>query len=209
MLIEDANTRSRLSRMVRNLTSNATLHDDLMQEALTHLWLEESRLPGQTQSWYVQSCKFHVQHCLQAGRSIDSGKRREGHVPISYQEENGELVALGVTDSVAFSHTSEREAVNWLLARLQPMERIVLHHLAEGWGVREIARQLNVSHPTIVKCRRKIADLLRRFESPGISIGLTSRGGAHAGNGNITSYQKPLGARRALLSQRPSGRRFE
>ena len=183
MLIEDADTRSRLSRMVRKLTSNATLHDDLMQEALTHLWLEESRLPGQTQSWYVQSCKFHLQHCLQAGRSIDSGKRRDGQVPITYQEENGELVALGVTDSVAFSHTSEREVVSWLSARLQPMERTVLSQLAQGWGVREIARQLRVSHPTVIKCRRKIADLLRRFGSAGtwLSDVTTTRFGGFTG----------------------------
>ena len=163
MLIEDADTTSRLSRMVRKLTNNVALHDDLMQEALTHLWLEESRLPGQTQSWYIQSCKFRLQHCLQAGRSIDSVKRRERQVPIRDEEENGELVALGVADSVAFSHTSEREMMNWLSARLQPVEQTVLSQLTAGWGVREIARQLSVSHPTVIKCRRKIAHLLRRF----------------------------------------------
>ena len=163
MLIEDADTKSRLSRLVRKLTNNAALHDDLMQEALTHLWLQECRLPGQTQSWYLQSCKFHLQHCLQAGRSIDSVKRRERQVSITDQEENGELVALGVTDSVAFSHVSEREVVNWLSARLQPIEQIVLSQLTAGWGVREIARQLSVSHPTVIKCRRKIAGLLKRF----------------------------------------------
>jgi DNA-directed RNA polymerase specialized sigma24 family protein len=146
--------------MVRKLTNNATLHDDLMQEALTHLWQEESRLPGHTQSWYIQSCKFHLQHYLQAGRSIDSGKRREGQVQIDHQQENGDLFALGVTESVAFSHTSEREAVTWLWERLQPMEQTVLSQLTEGWGVREISRQLKVSHPTVIKCRRKIAALL-------------------------------------------------
>lgn len=163
MLIEDADTTSRLSGIVRKLTNDAALHDDLMQEALTHLWLEESRLPGQTRSWYIQSCRFHLQHCLQAGRSIDSIKRRQRQVPISYEEENEELVALGVADSVAFSHTSEREVVTWLSGRLQPIEQTVLSQLTEGWGVREIARRLSVSHPTVIKCRRKIAHLLRRF----------------------------------------------
>jgi DNA-directed RNA polymerase specialized sigma24 family protein len=192
--------------MIRKLTSNDVLHDDLMQEALTHLWLEECRLPGQTQSWYIQSCKFHLQHCLQAGRSIDSGKRRDGQIPISYQEENGELVALGVTDSVAFSHTSEREVVSWLSARLQPMEQTVLSQLTAGWGVREIARQLSVSHPTVIKCRRKIADLLRRFERTGICMGLTPVGPR---DGNIESHQKLSNSRRRVLSERPLGRRLE
>jgi len=206
MLIDQAEIKERLSKIVSKLATSVVLREDLMQEALTHLWLEETRLPGQTKSWYLQSCKFHLQHCLQSGRSIDSGKRREGQVQIDYQEENGELFALGVTESVAFSHTSEREAVTWLSARLQPMEQTVLSQLTEGWGVREIARQLSVSHPTVIKSRRKIAGLLRRFGFVE-SVGLTCLGGAR--DGNISSYKKPSGSRRRILTERRPGRRLE
>lgn len=149
--------------MVSKLTSSVVLREDLMQEALTHLWLEETRVPGQTQSWYLQSCKFHLQHYLENGRSIDSGKRREGQIHIDHHEENGELVALGVTESVAYSQATEREMLSWLSARLTPMEQIVLERLAEGNGVREVARQVGVSHPTIIKFRRKMAGLLRKL----------------------------------------------
>jgi DNA-directed RNA polymerase specialized sigma24 family protein len=163
MLIEQAEIKDRLSRMVNKLTNSLVLREDLMQEALTHLWLEETRLPGQTQSWYLQSCKFHLLHYLENGRSIDSGKRREGQVHINHHEENGELMALGITESVAFSQTTEREMLSWLSAHLTPIEQVVLERLAEGNGVREIARQIGVSHPTVIKVRRKMAGLLKRL----------------------------------------------
>jgi len=163
MLIEQSEIKERLSRIVSKLTTSVVLREDLMQEALTHLWLEEIRLPGQTQSWYLQSCRFHLQHYLKNGRSIDSGKRREGQIHIDYQEENGELFALGVTESVAFSQAAERDVLSWLSTRLSPIEQTVLNRLAEGNGVRETARQLGVSHPTVIKFRRKIAGLLREL----------------------------------------------
>jgi hypothetical protein len=64
--------------MVKKLTNNAALHDDLMQEALTHLWQEESRMPGQTQSWYIQSCKFHLQHYHIISRPVAASTRANG-----------------------------------------------------------------------------------------------------------------------------------
>ena len=203
MLIDQAETQERLSKIVSKLTTSVVLREDLMQEALTHLWQKESRLPGQTKSWYLQSCKFHLQHYLQAGRSIDSGKRRKGQVHIDHDEESGDLFAFGVTESVAFSHASEREAVTWLWARLQPMEQIVLSQLTEGWGIRDIARQLSVSHPTVIKSRRKIAGLLKRLGFVGICIGLTSLGGTR--DGNINSGKKPSESRRRILNEREPG----
>ena len=163
MLIEQSEIKERLSRIVSKLTTSVVLREDLMQEALTHLWLEEIRLPGQTQSWYLQSCRFHLQHYLEIGRSIDSGKRRERQIHIDHQEENGELFALGVTESVACSQAAEREVLSFLSTRLSPIEQTVLTQLAEGNGVREIARQLGVSHPTVSKSRRKIIGLLREL----------------------------------------------
>ncbi len=60
-----------LIRMIGRITSNFALRQDLLQEALVHLWLTEARRPGQTQSWYLQSSKFHLLHFLASGRSVD------------------------------------------------------------------------------------------------------------------------------------------
>src|SRR5437899_13099328 len=93
MHVEDLSIRERLYRIVRQLTPDAGSHDDLMQEALVHLWLREARFPGQKKSWYLQSCKFHLQHYLEMGRSVDSVKRRGGQIPL-LQDEEGETPLL-------------------------------------------------------------------------------------------------------------------
>src|SRR5258708_38767198 len=72
--------RDCLERMIRRITDDLELRDDLLQEALLHLWQAQARRPNQTQSWYLQSCKFRLQHYLATGRSVDSAKRRRGRM---------------------------------------------------------------------------------------------------------------------------------
>src|SRR5213593_3082043 len=55
--------------------------DDLMQLARVRLWLMAHCHPHQTESWYLENCKFYLQHQVNGGRSIDSWKRR-GRVSI-------------------------------------------------------------------------------------------------------------------------------
>ena len=60
MTTEHRSMLQSLTQLVQRITANFALRDDLMQEALVHLWLTEARRPGQTRSWYLQSCKFHL-----------------------------------------------------------------------------------------------------------------------------------------------------
>lgn len=75
-MIEDAGVRRRLLTIVIRLERDSYSREDLMQEALLHVWLESARRPGQSLAWYMQSCRFHLQHLIASGRSIDSAKRR-------------------------------------------------------------------------------------------------------------------------------------
>src|SRR5512137_492946 len=84
MLVEEQATKDSLSRIVRQMVSNAALQEDLLQEALIHLWLMESHRPGQTRSWYLHSCRFHLQHYLASGRSVDSRKRGNREVDFTF-----------------------------------------------------------------------------------------------------------------------------
>src|SRR5258708_37366966 len=77
---DELQTRESLVRMARRITSNVTLREDLLQEALIHLWLTERRRPGQTRSWYLQSCKYPLLHYLASGRRGDSTKRPAGQM---------------------------------------------------------------------------------------------------------------------------------
>src|SRR5260221_10292489 len=76
MYVDNSDMRAALLRLIRPITADCALRDDLAQESLVHLWLMETNRPGQTQSWYLQSCRFHLLHYLASGRSIDSPKRR-------------------------------------------------------------------------------------------------------------------------------------
>src|ERR1043166_370003 len=161
MYVEELSTRDSLSRIVRQMSRDAAFHEDLMQEALVHLCLREARFPGQKKSWYLQNCKFHLQHYIDSGRSVDSVKRRSGQIPL-LQNEDGEtpLLEHRAMEHSIFSQISARELLNVLSTRLTPREAAILDCLADGLGAREIARKLKITHPTAIKSRRKIARLV-------------------------------------------------
>lgn len=178
MLIEDVQTLEQLGKIVVRLTSNPALREDLMQEALLHLWQVQQQTPGQTNHWYLQNCRFHLLHYLALGRSVDSPKRRSSQVqpPDTGEEVDNLLDRLEGPDSV-IEDVSARDMLSSLSRLLSTREMSVLQWLAEGVGTREIARRLGISHPMVVKLRRKIATLARTLsispeEEPG---GLAAR----------------------------------
>ena len=75
MLINNASFRDEVRRIVNGFTKNVALQEDLLQEAMIHAWRVETEKPDRTRSWYLQSCRFHLQHWLALGRSVDSLKR--------------------------------------------------------------------------------------------------------------------------------------
>ncbi len=166
MLIDDARTRELLARIVYRLSSDPAVREDLMQEALVHLWLLEERRPGQRQSWYLQSCKFHLQNYLSAGRSVDSPKRRAGKT--AYDDDEVDALSRNESDgeNAVFAQVSARDIFSLLCGRLTPFEQAILNHLAEGLGAREIAERMDVTHPTVIKYRRRIAALAIRLGIP-------------------------------------------
>src|SRR5215831_6800708 len=173
MLVDELRTKELIGRLVQRMTSSPALWDDLRQEALIHLWLTEAHRPGQTRSWYLQSCKFHLLHYLASGRSVDSIKRRDGQMPYETQlEDHFERADLADPGACVLSFVSARELVSLLSRRLLPVERAVLDCLADGLGPREIGRRLKISHTMVLKHRCKIASLLTSMEK---SAGLSRR----------------------------------
>ena len=55
------------------------------------------------------------------------------------------------------------DIIHELKCRLSPPEEAVLDLLAEGYGIREIGRLLNVSHVTVLERRSKLAALAQEF----------------------------------------------
>ncbi len=172
---DGAPVKEALLRMIQRMTTNQTLRDDLLQEASVHSWLTEMRRPGPTSSWYLQSCKFHLQHYLASGRSVDSHKRGASRIDQATDTEDGEsLEELRDSGDTVFTWVSAREIMALLSPHLSETERAVLECLAEGLGPREIGRELNISHTMVIKHRRRIALLLSRLNELGVPRGVSA-----------------------------------
>ncbi|MCI0746884.1 MAG: hypothetical protein L0Y58_15890 [Verrucomicrobia subdivision 3 bacterium] len=165
MLVDDEAVCESLRAIVAKASGDPALQQDLMQECLFRLWKLENEGPGQTKSWYLQNCRFHVQHYLASGRSVDSFKRARAAdnritidlwgdvLPREDYHTNGELIEL----------VCANEMVATLSRHLKPVEKAILDGLAEDRTLREVAVQLDLSYPTALKHRRRIANLVLKL----------------------------------------------
>ena len=160
MLIEDATFCELLRRIVARFTADRVLQDDLMQECLIRIWRLEREEPGRTRSWYLQNCRFHVQHWLASGRSVDSLKRTNGDNRVTIDAVGDEIPVDGYhTNGEFFEVISANDLVSTLAGLLKPHESALLGGLADGLVLQDIALKLKLSYPTALKYRRKIAAL--------------------------------------------------
>jgi RNA polymerase sigma factor (sigma-70 family) len=174
---EDGST---LLRVVATVTSDRCIQEDLLQEAVIHLWQLKSRRPGQSASWYFKSCQLHLLNLLRKGRSIDSLKHRKRRVRLSdpAPENSGEgddlneVIGHSETEESVFAQVSARDILTSLCQWLDPPDRLILDHLAEGLSAREIASRLQLSHTSVIRRQRKIA-------SVAVSLGLVPSSNAH------------------------------
>src|SRR5438445_13449602 len=133
MLIEDARICRTLRRIVTRVTTDRALQDDLMQECLIRLWKLEVEEPGRTRSWYLQNCRFHLQHWLTSGRSLDSLKRINSDKRVTIDTVNDAVPLDGYqTNGDLFAEVSARDIVSTLASYLKPRESDVLAGLADG-----------------------------------------------------------------------------
>jgi hypothetical protein len=159
-LLEDANIRETLRRIVSGFSADPILQQDMLQECMICLWHAERKKPGRTTSWYLQHCRFHVQHWLVLGRSLDSPKRSSAANRITIDPSDDEPALQEYhTNGEVLDTVCARDLVFTLARHLNPTERVVLGCLAEGMVLREVACRSRLSYPTALKYRRKIAAL--------------------------------------------------
>jgi len=164
MLFDLTETQKVLGRIVAQVNSDPAWHEDLMQEGIIHLWRLEEQRPGQSRSWYLQSCQFHLRHYMTLGRSVDSWKRQKRIVPF-YREEDDEIrfSSLDDADGEPISEVSAKEMLNLLCENLTRSQQTVLRYMADGLSSREIGLKLQVSHKTVLKYRSRIAVIAREL----------------------------------------------
>jgi RNA polymerase sigma factor (sigma-70 family) len=158
---------SQLRGVAAKLTYDVELQKDLLQEMFIHLVRVEEEMPGHTPSWYIKSCEFHARNYLKHGRSIDSLKRAKNLIPLAQAYEDGDghvFCFIDVADPLdALSETMTKDIVNLVMPHLNEMQQEILLSLMNGMGVREIARELGISHPAVIKHRRRIARIASEF----------------------------------------------
>ena len=154
---------TQIKRLVAALTAEVDLRKDLEQEAWLHLWRRQQEHPGQTDSWYLHSCRLHLHNLMRKGRSVDAWKRRGARLSEFEAVEwlDKEWSADSASDPSGALET--REVFALLSAWLTPQERRVLQLLAERLSARAIGRRLGISHTLVNRQRRRIAAVAVKF----------------------------------------------
>jgi DNA-directed RNA polymerase specialized sigma24 family protein len=161
MLVSDPRVRASLRGIARSIASNPSDRDDLFQEMLIHLWQTEAANPGQTESWYLQSCKYRGMDYLKRGRSVDSKHRPDCvFVPIRPSSDD-DAAPFEPPDGHDFrDELFAGDMLTALRDRLTGSQRAVLDAFAMGDTVSEASASLGCSHQYISKQRKKIAAAL-------------------------------------------------
>jgi RNA polymerase sigma factor (sigma-70 family) len=152
----------KLSPTLRRITYKLNGHftffdeDDLFQEALEHLWnaFENGSIGEKTDSYILQGCYFHLKNYIR--KTMDRVKLTSINLPI---DEDGSTVEDTLTCP---DNSTEEAADNAILAEslgrigLSGREEKVLSLSMSGMTVREIGKEMGISHVMVVKIKNKI-----------------------------------------------------
>ena len=129
--------RAGLLRYVTGITRDATVAEDLVQDAFLRLTIETSagRVPDDIGPWLY---RVSYNLAMSRGRHLSVADRKQASLAIPDQPASPELVAL--------AHERSRE-VGAVVAELDPVHRVALALAAMGYGGDEIARSIGRSNP--------------------------------------------------------------
>jgi DNA-directed RNA polymerase specialized sigma24 family protein len=149
LLVERPEIQDALRRLVQVRCEDRTLQADILQEVQLCLWQSELTTPGQTLSWYLERCRFCIQHFFKKGRSVDSLKHSNSARSLDELDELELPVAGDLREEICARDEGEQ-----LARRLNPAERQTLQLRGEELTVREIAQQEHVRPATVIdRCR--------------------------------------------------------
>lgn len=172
-----------LQGIASELAGNLDLQKDLMQEMFLHLVRIQTAAPGQTASWYLRNCELHARnYLLKHGCGIVSSGPAEEAPHDDKRCANGALAPCPSIGPIEIQgEPITNDIANLILPLLSGRQRQVLFLLMKGCGVRQTARELGVTHPAVIKHRKKIARVAHELLQDFAGIG----GAVHNGtNGN-------------------------
>ncbi len=137
-MIREERTIERLREVATKLTDDPQWQRQVFSEMHSFLGQMQVREPGLKTIWYVKGCEQH-------GRTF----LRQLKGPEAEPPKDEELIAK-----------VEPERIQ---PHLSPRQREVFDLLRAGHGVRQAGRVLGISHPAVIKLRRKIVRTIGRF----------------------------------------------
>lgn len=154
---------NKLRQVAGRLVSNVETQQDLVQEMYVHFVELRTREPDRHLAWYIRGCEFHARNRLRLGRSVDSPKRANGAVSwdspnLPHCQTTGDYISQTET-AVMEGELITSDVMEQLMPLLNERQKFVLQHLMEGESLRSIGRRLGITHPAVIKHRRKIAQI--------------------------------------------------
>jgi len=130
--------------------------EDLYQEMCLYLWQHyKDGLPiGINKAYVVKGCEFHLKNFLRKGRpkamlsSLDAPITSEGLTLGDILEDEKSDFRPGLEDKLTVDKIKN--------IGLNEKENAVLSNLMKGYTVREIAKELGISHVMVLKYKKNI-----------------------------------------------------
>ncbi|MCX5704512.1 MAG: sigma-70 family RNA polymerase sigma factor [Candidatus Omnitrophica bacterium] len=142
--------------------------EDLYQEAIIHLWQDFNlgKLMGKTDSYILQGCYFHLKNYIR--------KHREKAVRVSldemiFDEKNGftreEVLLIEPRNGVShYDFYNNRLLADTIRNNgLTTREKLILSFCSDGLTMREIGKQIGVSHVSVVKSLKIIRAKCQKY----------------------------------------------
>jgi hypothetical protein len=178
-----------LQGIAAKLTGDPDVQKDLMREMFLHLVRIRTVDPSRAQSWYLKSCEFHARNSLKPGEhaSSSNGASFDEIMPVGAERVDARISSPLIGQIEIQGELITGDVLNLILPLLSDMQQQVLFLLMKGCGVREAGRALGITHPAVIKHRKKIARIAHELlqESEGIGVAVAVRDAAkESGNGN-------------------------
>jgi RNA polymerase sigma factor (sigma-70 family) len=153
-------TLKRIAYKLERISSSAFDHDDLYQEALSHLWLESQAgaLADKTDSYILQGCYFFLKNYLRVHDKRRNLVSLDSLVIDEDTEKPGLSEVLTLPDSESLRNKVHCdlliEAIN--NNGLTTREKEIFWLSLEGSTTREIGQRLGISHVMVVKLKKSM-----------------------------------------------------
>lgn len=139
---------------------------DLYQEMCLYLWEHyKDGLPiGINEAYVTKACEFHLKNFLRKGgkkpfiSSLDAPIRLEGQILGDVIEDKKATYGLSLENKLTVDEIQNMS--------LTSNEKAVLTRLLKGLTIREIAKQLGISHVMVLKHKKNVIKKYRKKRLP-------------------------------------------